>query len=720
MADLKKKPLSIRIQAGLANEHTKAGRRRGFRNIKAGVPGAAAQVPHLQGEVRAMKLAALHDRALVDTAIERLRANGCQVYLAATAAEARDYILRVCAQPGVLIKSKSNAVKELAVREPLESRGITWIDTDMGDWINQLAGVEGAHLLAPAIQHTREDVARIFGEWLGETLPSDPTELVAAARKGLRLYLEGARYGMTGANAIAAAEGVVVLMENEGNIRAVTAMSPVHIVVAGINKVVPTLTDAIKVVQAQSVYGVAQDFGTYCTTLTGPAPAGGFGPAEVHVVLVDNGRSAAIERGYAEAFTCLNCGSCLNFCPVYGVAGDGYSHKMMGGIGALQESLITGLVDPATGRLTGGAQLLDLCLGCTKCIEYCPTGIDTPHLTQMLKAETYAHRPMPTVVQQVLNAVREPARLRRMSGLLRFYQQSGLRKVLRPLMPRKLRELEAMAPEVRPLGEWPAVQPALGPERGKVAFFLGCIMAATMGDIHHATARVLRRAGFTVVTPEFRGCCGALHEHAGEFTAAKEMAKAVIAGFETCPDLPVVINSAGCGALLKKYGELLAGDPAWAERASRFARRVVDFSEFLAQVGLGPAASAPAAGRRTVRVTYQDACHLACAQGITAQPRELLRAVPGVELAEMVATEACCGSAGIYGLGGEAQAGVSMALLAEKLEDAAATEAEVVVTANPGCLMHLRYGAARDGKGFEVLHLAEFLDRMLGGGEQRG
>jgi L-lactate dehydrogenase complex protein LldF len=241
----KKLSLAERVSAGLADTHSRHARRHAFGLLRQTVPILASTIPHLQEELRSMKLAALADTTLVGRAVKQLRANGCHVFEAATAAEARDYILQVCNQPGIMIKSKSNAVKEIAVKESLEAQSITWIDSDLGDWMNQLAGTEGSHVLAPAIQFTKEDFADQLGAWLGETLPPDAPTLVHAASRGLRPYLEGARYGMTGANAIAADEGAIILMENEGNIRAVIALPEIHIVVGGIHKVVPTLRDGI-------------------------------------------------------------------------------------------------------------------------------------------------------------------------------------------------------------------------------------------------------------------------------------------------------------------------------------------------------------------------------------------------------------------------------------------------------------------------------------------
>jgi glycolate oxidase iron-sulfur subunit len=234
-------------------------------------------------------------------------------------------------------------------------------------------------------------------------------------------------------------------------------------------------------------------------------------------------------------------------------------------------------------------------------------------------------------------------------------------------------------------------------------------MGELFGEVHRATARVLNRRGLDVVAPSAQGCCGALHAHDGDLAFARELARRNIAAFEDGAYDAIVVNSAGCGAAMKEYGDLLREDSRWAERARRFSSRVKDFSEYVVALA-GPASKFDA------KVTYQDACHLAHAQRIVSQPRELLRAVEGVELVETTGADRCCGAAGIYSL---VQPKMSAELRRRKAVELEASGAGVIVTTNPGC--HLQYLAACAERGIdaEVLHLAELLDRAEAAAEPR-
>jgi glycolate oxidase iron-sulfur subunit len=288
--------------------------------------------------------------------------------------------------------------------------------------------------------------------------------------------------------------------------------------------------------------------------------------------------------------------------------------------------------------------------------------------------------------------------------LLRFYQRSGLRALTR-LLPRRLREMEALLPPVpdrffEPEAE---VLPAIGPRRARVAFLSGCIMPLLFGEINEATVRVLRRNGCEVVIPRDQGCCAALNVHNGEVVAAKAMARRNIDAFLASGVDAVIVNAAGCGATMKEYGHLLGDDPVYAEKAQRFSQLVNDASEFLVALGLtGTLGPVP------MTVTYQDPCHLVHGQKVRAQPRSLLAAIPGLTLIEMEASDRCCGSAGIYNI---THPEMSQTLLDEKMASIARTNASGVVAPNPGCMLQLRSGAQRSGNGVAVYHLMDLLDR---------
>jgi glycolate oxidase iron-sulfur subunit len=260
----------------------------------------------------------------------------------------------------------------------------------------------------------------------------------------------------------------------------------------------------------------------------------------------------------------------------------------------------------------------------------------------------------------------------------------------------------------------PEFTAAIATRRGEVSMLEGCVMPEMFGRVNRATASVLSKLGFDVRTARATVCCGALHAHNGELDGARELARTMIAAFEKqggpAGDCPIVVNSAGCGAHMKEAGRLLADDPAWSARAARFAARVVDFSEFVApridpQVKLRFArADAP------YRVAYDDPCHLCHGQKIRGEPREILDRMEGLRRIEMPGSESCCGSAGIYSILRPAD---SAAVLAPKLAEFAATKAEILITANPGCHLQWQMGLAQSGSKAKVLHIAEVLDSAL-------
>jgi len=278
------------------------------------------------------------------------------------------------------------------------------------------------------------------------------------------------------------------------------------------------------------------------------------------------------------------------------------------------------------------------------------------------------------------------------------------------LLPGSLRHWEPLLPTLPPGADrapLPEVTAADGARRGRVGLLTGCIQQAVFGAQNRATARVLARNGLEVVAPRAQACCGALHAHAGEHATALELARRTIAAFEAAGVEQVVVNTSGCGAHMKAYGTLLAGDPAWRDRAARFAARVRDVSELLAEEPLrGPLR--PVA--RTV--TYHDPCHVVHGQKIRTQPRALLAQIPGLRVVDLKEADWCCGSAGTYNL---TQPEMATRLQERKVGHVRATGADAVITANPGCIIQIAQGLAAQGSPIEVLHIVEILDQAYGG-----
>ena len=405
---------------------------------------------------------------------------------------------------------------------------------------------------------------------------------------------------------------------------------------------------------------------------------------------------------------CVHCGLCLNACPTYrelGLEADsprGRIYQMVRvaeGAAALTESYV---------------RHLDLCLACRACETACPSGVPYGRLIEAAREtiERTVRRPWPARLARRLALdclLPSPALLRLAGGLLWLYEASGLRKLAEssPLLDElgALGRLARLAPSAerpfffRHVGR---VFPAEGERRYRVALLAGCVASVSFARLNEATVRVLTRNGCEVSVPRGQTCCGALHAHTGRLAKARELARRNIDAFLAGGFDAILTNAAGCGSTMKEYGELLQDDAAWREPAARFARSVRDVTEFLASIELDPRL-----GPAPEVATYQDSCHLAHGQKIRAAPRKLLKAVPGLEFRELPFADLCCASAGIYNaVHGE----MADRILRSKFDRINALGADLIVTANPGCMLQLRYGAARFGRGQRVCHVIEVLD----------
>jgi glycolate dehydrogenase iron-sulfur subunit len=411
---------------------------------------------------------------------------------------------------------------------------------------------------------------------------------------------------------------------------------------------------------------------------------------------------------------CVHCGLCLASCPTFSELGT----EMDSPRGRI--FLIKSLAEGRIGLSDPTVEHLSLCLDCRACETVCPAGVPYGRLIEAAKAEIERQRPgspgrrafrwlnfgLLLGHRRVLAAAAAGLRLYQASGLQALVRRTGLAR----LLPGTLPAWEALLPTMPSAADrapLPALTPAAAPRRARVAMLTGCVQSIVFGAHNRATARVLARNGCDVLAPSGQGCCGALNAHGGDHARAVAMAKRTIETFEAAGADAVVVNTSGCGAHMKAYGALLADDPAWAERAARFARTVQDLAEFLAREPLrGPLASVP------MTVTYHDPCHVVHGQKIRRQPRELLAQIPGLTVVDLPEADWCCGSAGIYNL---TQPEMADRLLRRKVRNVAATAAEAVVTANPGCILQIQAGLRAQGIERPVLHLVEVLDRAYAG-----
>ena len=390
--------------------------------------------------------------------------------------------------------------------------------------------------------------------------------------------------------------------------------------------------------------------------------------------------------------TCISCGLCLNDCPTYRVLGDEADSPR----GRIQ--LIRQMVSedgPPPDVLAGH---LEACLVCRACETACPSGVPFGRIMEGAREELRARERPRRVARAVrrlgLATIASQPRLRVATRLLDLYVRSGARR-LSGLLPRRLRVMESLAMRAEGLPYVPVERPD-----ADTAFFAGCIMRSQFGDTERATVRMLERDGKRVTACVEQTCCGALHAHAGDGETARELARLNVDAFAGAVG-PIVVNAAGCGAQLKAYGELLADDAAWAERARAFSARVRDASQAVRPAAVGGRAPRP------LRVVYQDACHLAHGQKIRREPRALLAAVPDVTVVPIADAERCCGSAGVYNL---THPEVATVLQRQKVAAILAVRPDVVVSANPGCILQVAAGLRAAGSEVPVVHLMRFLD----------
>jgi len=406
---------------------------------------------------------------------------------------------------------------------------------------------------------------------------------------------------------------------------------------------------------------------------------------------------------------CVHCGFCLPSCPTYVLWGEEMDSPR-GRIYLMQQGLEG---EPLSDSMVGH---FDACLGCMACVTACPSGVQYDSLIEATRAQVerrYKRDAGDRLLREAIFAVFPyPRRLRLVRGPLRAYQRSGLQRMVRRsgLLDRlapTLAAMEALAPPVGKAERLPPRVPAVGKRRAVVGLLTGCVQREFFPGVNAATARVLAAEGCEVVIPTGQGCCGALSVHNGREAEAVAFAKRTIDDFEAAGVENVVVNAAGCGSSMKEYADLLRDEPAYAQRAVQFASSVRDVSELLTTLG-------PVALRHALPVTvaYHDACHLAHAQGIRAQPRALLAAIPGLELREIAEPDICCGSAGVYNL---LNAEPARELGDRKTRNILATGADLLVTANPGCLMQVAASARRLGASLALAHTVEVIDASIRG-----
>ncbi|MEK3989842.1 (Fe-S)-binding protein [Robertmurraya sp. FSL R5-0851] len=413
-----------------------------------------------------------------------------------------------------------------------------------------------------------------------------------------------------------------------------------------------------------------------------------------------------------DLLNCMRCGFCLPTCPTYIDSGFQESHSPRGRL-AVMKAVVDGIIEPDEDV----ERSLNMCLGCRACEPVCPSGVNYGHLLEEARDIINQNKKHSLPVRTVRKAVFEGLfphqnRIRTLTGLIGFYQRSGLQRMVRTsgmmkLLPESLSSMERVLPEIPTMKELKNRPTSLQSEttvKKRVAFFSGCLMDTMFMKTNDSTMKLLQRAGCDIVIPTEQACCGALHGHSGEKNAAKELAKRNIKAFEDLQVDYIITNAGGCGAFLIDYHHLLKDEPEWADRAMQFSEKLKDISSILIDLQFH---------KRNLQlpaqvITYQDSCHLRNVMKTSSEPRTLLKSINNAEYREMKNADRCCGSAGIYNI---VETEMSMKILDTKMKSTKATNATTIVTANPGCFLQMKLGIEREGltNHVRVVHIADLL-----------
>ncbi|MDL2279417.1 LUD domain-containing protein, partial [Desulfovibrio sp. OttesenSCG-928-G11] len=652
----------------------------------------------LIAEIAAAKAKALPD---MEELFQRFAAEaakrGVHVHRAATAAEANEIIVRIAKDNNCkkIIKSKSMTAEEIHVNHALEEAGCEVVETDLGEWIIQLRHEGPTHMVMPAIHLSRYQVSDTFSEETGKKQDSDIGALVKVARRELRARFAEADMGISGANFAIADTGTVAICTNEGNGRLVSTLPRVHVALCGIDKLVPNIHDALRVLKVLPRNATAQAITTYVSWMTGAnaCPVNKDGSKIMHIVFLDNGRSAlARDEACRDALNCVRCGACANVCPVYRMVG---GHKMgyvyIGAIGLILTYFFHGREK--------ARNLVQNCINCQACKDVCAAGIDLPGIIAEIRARLVEEEGAPLESTLLAKVMQSRKLFHTLLRFAKFAQRpvTGGTPYIRHLPDiflkgQGFRALPALAD--KPFrDQWAELSQRL-PAQGayRIGLFSGCAQDFIYPEQLKAALELLEAGNCSVDFPLDQSCCGLPVRMMGERNTAVAVAERNVRAFDPARYDYIVTLCASCAAHLKhSYPELLAGHPALAVQARQFADRVIDFSSLMRNVlGL----DAEKLDKSGDKVCYHAPCHLCRSLEVKDEPRDLIRAAG--EYVEIPEEEVCCGFGGTYSVKFPE---ISAQILDKKLSYALNSGAQRLVTDCPGCVMQLRGGVERrDGE----------------------
>jgi len=667
----------------------------------------------LRADVAQMKDRVLVDRQqLQEQFIANAEAAGARVFLAKTAEDANRYIADLVRERGVrlVVKSKSMASEEIHLNRAIEKAGAKALETDLGEWIIQLAGQRPSHMVMPAIHMFKEEVAELFSKQTGREEPAEIEHLVQVAREQLRQGYLDADMGISGANLAIAETGGIALVTNEGNARLATTLPKIHVALVGIEKLVPTLEDAARVLQVLPRNATGQQLTSYVSWIRGAVPCDD-GEKELHIVLLDNGRGALAESDKCrDALRCIKCGACANVCPVYqSVGGHVFGHIYIGAIGIILTAFYHGL--------DNAAELVRACIGCRACVSVCPSQIDLEdiilHLREAIGDEEGVGAAKSLVFRKVLRNRALFHTLLRTAARLQKPVTRGERIIRHlPLFFNSLTEWRSLpAIADKPLRDsFADIPQSVEKPKYTVAFFAGCLNDFVYPEMGESLVRVLNRLGVRVTFPKQQNCCGVPALYSGDRETATELARQNIeALLADSPDFIVTTCPTCTMALQRDFVDQLKDNPAWAARAEDLAAKTIDVARLIHEY----LDVKEVLGEVAEKVTYHDSCHLKRGAGVWREPRALLEQ-SGRDLVEMAHADRCCGFGGSYSFSSHPE--IARRILDDKLHDIEQSGATCVAMDCPGCLLQIAGGLDNRRSKVRARHTIELLAESVAKG----
>jgi iron-sulfur cluster protein len=634
---------------------------------------------------------------LIQEFSEEAQKAGAKVYTASTSQQALHIIEKIVSQKKakLIVKAKSMVSEEIRLNSFFEKKGYKIIETDLGEWIVQLAKEKPSHITAPALHKTKEEIAELLSQHLKKTINPDAKEIVNIAREEMRKYFIEADIGISGANLAVAESGTLAIISNEGNARLVTSLPPVHIALITSEKFVQSLEQAITLIKALTVASSGLKLTSYISFITGPSRTtdiekelvvGVHGPQELHIIILDNGRLALCEdKDLEKILFCLKCGGCMLVCPVFQSVG-GYifgGPVYPGGIGLLLTTMIQSLNEISS--------LLDFCADCKKCEEFCPVGIPTGELILKLKEKKRSK-----LFENVLSSFLSKKSLyeggARLLSVLQIPWKKNERLEKLPFAWAKGKSFPAMR---RRKNSRPSEK-----KGEKIYLFQGCLVKFFFPEIRESVFSGLSHFGYQVVSPSDQTCCGAPSLHLGQKKDVKKLALTNIKSFEReSPDYILTVCPTGNMLLKEFYPKLDQKFLNWREK-------VFDFTEFAVKKKLYPEKKG---GIQPKEIFYHFPCHYWNNPELREDPEKMLRALSFSPIKEEE-PYSCCGFCGIFSIKNPE---ISSHMWKKKKEKLLNKRLQLIASDCPGCIFQFRAHLGKEEGDYKIYHTAELFAKSL-------